>query len=74
MGILHLVRAYGNTRLADACRIALKYESYTYKTLNNILTHSLEHADLQHGLFDAPLPAHENIRGREYYNHTEVSQ
>lgn len=73
MGILHLARAYGNGRLADACRVALRHESYTYKTLDNILKHGLERAAVQDGLFDAPLPAHENIRGREYY-HTEAPQ
>lgn len=73
LGILHLARAYGNGRLADACRMASRYESYTYKTLDNLLKHGLEREAVQDGLFDAPLPAHENIRGREYY-HTEASQ
>lgn len=73
LGILHLARAYGNGRLADACRVALYHESYTYKTIDNILKHGLEREAVQDDLFDAPLPEHENIRGREYY-HTEASQ
>lgn len=73
LGILHLARAYGNGRLADACRIALRHESYTYRMLDNILKRGLDREAAQDGLFDAPLPEHENIRGSEYY-HTEASQ
>jgi len=73
LGILNLARAFGKERLADACRIALKYETYTYKMIDNILKHRLERALFQEGLFDAPLPEHENIRGRDYYTR-EVAQ
>jgi hypothetical protein len=67
LGIMRLGRDFGDRRLANACRMALHYELYSYKTLTNILKHNMDRTDMTAGLFDAPLPAHENIRGQHYY-------
>lgn len=66
MGILALGRKVGKERLTKACRRALGYKSYSYKTINSILEKGLDI------LNDAEnerikMPSHANIRGAEYY-------
>jgi transposase len=73
MGILSLSRTYGAGRLEKACRMALYYESYRFKTISNILKNNCENDIPTTDLFEAPSTGHENIRGNTYYE-TEVSQ
>lgn len=73
LGIRSLARDYGQARLANACRMALRYDSCSYKTLANILKNNLECTTDETGDCDTALPGHENIRGRDYYA-TEASQ
>jgi transposase len=66
-GILHMAKKVGNKRLNDACRRALDYGSYYYKTVKNILERGI---DLQQDLFhksNQTTPDHNNIRGSKYY-------
>ena len=66
-GILRMENKVGKSRLNNACRRALEYESFYYKTVKNILERGI---DLQTDLFDSAhqkTPKHENIRGRNYY-------
>lgn len=66
-GILHLARKVGPERLNKACRRALDYDSFYYKTVKNILERGI---DLQADLFTATTkatPEHQNIRGANYY-------
>lgn len=72
LGILNLAKGYGKERLARACRKAIYYESYSYKIIENILKNKMDSDDAEQGLFDAPLPVHENIRGSEYYTTEEL--
>ena len=69
IGILSLAKKYGNEGLINACRRALEYGFYNYKTVQNILEKGLDtmneddieiHSQLE-------IPMHENIRGQEYY-------
>jgi len=66
LGILNLAKSYDHNRLNLACRRALSFRLYSYKTIKNILDRHLE------GLIDEveniSLPLHENIRGNNYYN------
>jgi transposase len=66
-GILRMGKKVGNSRLNNACRRALEYESYYYKTVKNILERGI---DLQQDLFNKSnqtTPDHDNIRGSNYY-------
>ena len=66
-GVLRLGNIYGNDRLESACQRALSSNTYSYKTLANILANNLDKApdSLQTTLFQGP--EHDNIRGAEAY-------
>jgi hypothetical protein len=53
-------------RLDKACKRAMTYKTYSYKSVKNILKNNLEDVDDAHSS-EAPLPNHENIRGKDYY-------
>jgi len=66
-GILRMAKKVGKPRLNNACRRALEYESFYYKTVKNILERGI---DLQSDLFTSSTqstPEHKNIRGSDYY-------
>ena len=67
LGILGLAKRYGHQRLEAACRRALAAGIHSYKGLHNILKNKLDQLER-----DQPpatsLPAHVNIRGKNYYN------
>jgi transposase len=65
-GILNLVRKGGNERLINACRRADSYGTYSYRIIEDILVKNLdkEYAEFE---IKEPMPEHENIRGRNYY-------
>ena len=67
IGILSFAKKVGNERLINACRRALGYGIYNYKTIQSILekgtdtyTETEEYEQLQ-------MPLHDNIRGENYY-------
>jgi len=66
MGVLSLVKKVGEKRLINACKRAIEYNMYNYKTVQNILERGLDQID-QETLFEQVLPEHENIRGKNYY-------
>jgi len=66
MGVLSLVKKVGEERLTNACKRAIEYNMYSYKTVQNILERGLDQVDKD----DQPehtLPEHNNIRGNNYY-------
>lgn len=65
MGILSLAGKTSKERLENACRRALHFESYYYKTVKTILEKSLDKEPLQQSI--NRLPDHANIRGESYY-------
>ncbi len=65
MGVLSLQHRYGDHRLNRACRRALHFGETRYKAVRNILEHGLDKLDEEQ--LDLVLPAHENIRGKDYY-------
>ena len=68
LGILNMEKRYGKERLINACKRAIEYERYNYKTIEMILERNLDgqQTDLQTML--SFMPEHDNIRGKEYYN------
>ena len=66
MGVLSLAKKVGDERLGNACRRAIEYNMYSYKTIQNILEKGLDQVDKDSRLEEL-LPDHANIRGKEYY-------
>lgn len=64
-GILSFARRVGPERLTEACRWADSLGQYNYLVIEEILKKRLD--QLQHDDESSPIPAHENIRGKEYY-------
>jgi len=64
-GILSFAKRVGNERLINACRRAHQYGVYHYKIIETILQRNLEQYDIEDEV--SPMPAHDNIRGEEYY-------
>jgi hypothetical protein len=67
VGILSFSRKAGNERLAIACRRALGYGIYNYKTIQSILENKMD--SYEDSLFadELLMPSHDNIRGEDYY-------
>ncbi|MEI6853680.1 MAG: IS21 family transposase [Bacteroidota bacterium] len=64
-GILSFAKRIGNERLINACRRANHYGLYHYKIIESILQRNLDQYDMDDKV--PPMPAHDNIRGEEYY-------
>ena len=67
VGILGFSRKAGNERLAIACRRALGYGIYNYKTIQSILENKMDSYEESPFADELPMPKHENIRGEDYY-------
>lgn len=67
LGIIRLGKRVGEARLEAACRRALHYGTYSYRSVESILQNHLENQPLEQEL---PLnsPTHSNLRGGQYYN------
>jgi hypothetical protein len=69
-----LFKVYGQTRLEEACTYAVKHKVSGSSALRNILAKNLDRLFAQAADQDVgtaakpPAPAHENIRGAEYYD------
>ena len=66
LGILSMTKKVGEERLENACRRALNFNVYNYKTIKNILENGLDNPDYN-SESRIHIPKHENIRGKEYY-------
>ena len=64
-GILRLGKHYGVARLEKASEKALALGAYRYKDIEAFLRNGLEEGPST--FLSTPLPLHENIRGRDYY-------
>lgn len=66
LGVLHLAKKVGNTRLNNACKRALSYQAYNYKIIENILEKGWD--TIEESVEETTeVPYHKNIRGRNYY-------
>ncbi|MDP2731035.1 MAG: IS21 family transposase [Dehalococcoidales bacterium] len=69
MGIIQLGRSYEPERVEAASQRALKYKTYSYRSMKAILSGRLDQRqdiEEQHS-GQLSLPLHQNIRGPEYY-------
>lgn len=66
LGILSFEKKIGKERLINACKRALDYKSYSYKTIQTILENNLDLIDDQPEE-EYKLPTHDNIRGKNYF-------
>ncbi len=66
VGVLSLVKKYGNERLIMACQRGLDYGVYNYKMIQNILEKGLD-KQAQEESDQLQMPLHDNIRGENYY-------
>src|ERR1022692_1124307 len=64
-GIMSLAKRYGSQRLILACNRADDCGQYHFKIVETILLRNLEQNKLVD--YPVPMPSHENIRGKEYY-------
>jgi transposase len=67
VGILSFAKKAGNERLASACRRALGYDIYNYKTIQQILENNMDQYEDSLFADELPMPNHDNIRGEDYY-------
>jgi transposase len=67
VGILGFCRKVGAERLATACKRALGYGIYNYKTIQSILENKMDCYEDSLFADELPMPEHDNIRGENYY-------
>lgn len=68
IGILSFAKKAGPERLTSACRRALSYGSYTYKTIQLILENKMDQYEESLFADERTMPQHDNIRGEDYYH------
>jgi len=74
-GLLRLGEHYGKKRLEAACTMALRLQSHSYKTVQNILSSGMDRCPPEAPDTTTALPEHANIRGASYYQMSDpVSQ
>jgi len=73
LGILRLAKRYGPARLEAACARAVSVDARSYRHVDSILKHGLDRLT---GPAAPPplslLPAHEHLRGRQYYQDADA--
>ena len=68
LGIIRLERDYEKERIEAAARRALKFNTCSYRSMKTILSTGLDQRrDVGEPSIQLMLPAHQNIRGQEYY-------
>jgi transposase len=67
VGILSFAKKVGNERLKKACKRALGYGAYNYKTIQTILEKELDAGEGPEETDHLGMPQHDNIRGEQYY-------
>jgi len=65
-GVLSFAKKVGNERLIKACQRANTYGLYDFNTIQKILQKGLDKV-VEPEECEIPMPAHENIRGGDYY-------
>jgi transposase len=71
LGIIRLAKKYSNQRLESAAMRGLLTGAYRYKSIESILKNSLDLQILESPPDIPPPPAHDNIRGAEYFDQGE---
>ena len=68
LGILRLDKHYPKERLENAAARALRFSNLSLKALRKILENGLDRLEDKDSGSTAALPAHDNIRGGQYYH------
>lgn len=69
LGILNFEKKIGRERLIGACKRALDFKIYSFKTVQKILENNLDQMiDPEKEEKEQELPDHGNIRGNQYYH------
>ena len=68
LGILRLEKHYPKERPENAARRALKFGALSFRSLRKILSSGLDRLEHNDPSSQSALPAHENIRGGDYYH------
>jgi transposase len=68
LGILRLVRGYGEDRVEAACQRGLDIGARSYGSIASILRNNLDRAHHPQPVPDVPPVQHGNIRGGDYYD------
>lgn len=69
LGIIRLEKKYSRERLEAACRRAIAFGAYSYKSVCSILEKKLDQLPLPDGQFsETAIIEHHNIRGKKYYH------
>jgi hypothetical protein len=74
LGVIRLAKSYGNERADAACRRAMAIRSPSYRSVQTILKHALDRDPLPTDGDEVQpsaatrLPAHEHVRGAEYFD------
>ena len=69
LGLFRLAKRFGNARVEAACARALAVGARSYRHVESILKHGLDHAPaLDVEPREAPSVVHENVRGSDYYH------
>jgi transposase len=69
LGLMRLGRTHGAERLEAACQRAEQLRSYSFRTVEHILTHQQDRLPLDEPPA-RPALTHENLRGAAYYEET----
>ena len=70
-GLLSLCRKTDSETFENACSLAIELQNYSYGFVRNVIENKT--AQQPQATVDKPLPAHENIRGREYYKQITIN-
>ncbi len=70
-GLLSLQRKTDQKDFQKACLMAINHQNYSYRFILNILTNKM--TGQAETIQTKPLPNHENLRGRAYYEQTTIS-
>jgi transposase len=68
LGIVRLVKAFGQDRVEAACARALEIGARTYGSVKSILDNNLDRQAAPQRAADSPALEHRNIRGARYYH------
>jgi len=67
-GLFGIAKKYGNDRLESACKLAISFKAYSYKSVKSILLKGLDkQAHKPTKTANNLIIMHKNIRGAEYY-------
>ena len=66
-GLQRLAREYGTERLQAACQRALQLHAHGISSVTSILQRNLDKTALATDVSDITTPAHEHVRGADYY-------